>query len=454
MTSDGGTAATDHRGRRRVVVTGMGVKSPAGQTVEDMWSGLLAARSAAAPVTLFDAADHSVDFACEVTGFDAVAYVGPKEVRRTDRTALLGLAAAADAIAAATATAPFGVDPVRCGVVAGSGIGGIRTLEDQVIGYAEKGPGRVGPFLVPMMMANATAALVGIHNGFTGPNTAVATACATGAHAIGDGARLIRDEPAWQAARSETPHSQRRSELGTLISPAHRADFLLGATIFGAMSVGLWATFSWLPAWAESLMAPGAGGQQERGVLVMVLGMGGIVGGALSGFLANRFGRRGTLLFSFAGAFVASMILFLANSTFTQAVFVQTAVLALFFGISQGTLTVYIPELFPTGVRATATGICFNMGRIVTSVAVFFVGVLVPILGGYGTSLSVFSGMYLIGFVATLIGRETKGRSAVIAPAQRQTPVHLGTEMPGSPPAAAPGAVSLSDAVALPDLSD
>ncbi len=193
MSSDGGSAATDHRGRRRVVVTGMGVKSPAGQTVEDMWSGLLAARSAAAPVTLFDAADHSVDFACEVTDFDAVAYVGPKEVRRTDRTALLGLAAAADAIAEATASSPFGVDPVRCGVVAGSGIGGIRTLEDQVIGYAEKGPGRVGPFLVPMMMANATAALVGIHNGFTGPNTAVATACATGAHAIGDGARLIRD---------------------------------------------------------------------------------------------------------------------------------------------------------------------------------------------------------------------------------------------------------------------
>ena len=193
MSGDGGTAATDHRGRRRVVVTGMGVKSPAGQTVEDMWSGLLAATSAAAPVTLFDAVDHSVDFACEVTGFDAVAYVGPKEVRRTDRTALLGLAAAADAIAAATSAAPFGVDPVRCGVVAGSGIGGIRTLEDQVISYAEKGPGRVGPFLVPMMMANATAALVGIHNGFTGPNTAVATACATGAHAIGDGARLIRD---------------------------------------------------------------------------------------------------------------------------------------------------------------------------------------------------------------------------------------------------------------------
>jgi 3-oxoacyl-[acyl-carrier-protein] synthase II len=88
---------------------------------------------------------------------------------------------------------PFGVPPVRCGVVAGSGIGGIRTLEDQVIGYAAKGPGKVGPFLVPMMMANATAALVGIRHGLTGPNTAVSTACATGANAIGDGTRLVRD---------------------------------------------------------------------------------------------------------------------------------------------------------------------------------------------------------------------------------------------------------------------
>ncbi|HKE77628.1 MAG TPA: beta-ketoacyl-ACP synthase II [Acidimicrobiales bacterium] len=184
---------TDHRGRPRVAVTGMGVKAPTGLTVDELWSGLMAARSAAAPITLFDAAQHSVGFACEVPGFDAVPYVGPKEVRRTDRAALLGIAAAADALAAAEADAPLGADPQRCGVVAGSGVGGIRTLEDQVIGYAERGPSKVGPFLVPMMMANATAALVGIRHGFTGPNLAVATACATGAHAIGEGARYVRD---------------------------------------------------------------------------------------------------------------------------------------------------------------------------------------------------------------------------------------------------------------------
>jgi 3-oxoacyl-[acyl-carrier-protein] synthase II len=189
----GPTGATDHRGRPRVVVTGMGVKAPGGLTVDELWASLMAPRPAAAPVTLFDASELSVGFACEVAGFDPEPYVGPKEVRRTDRVALLGIAASSDALAAATATAPLGVEPVRCGVVAGSGIGGIRTLEQQILTYAEKGPSKVGPFLVPMMMANATAALIGIRNGFTGPNTAVATACATGANAIGEGARLVRD---------------------------------------------------------------------------------------------------------------------------------------------------------------------------------------------------------------------------------------------------------------------
>jgi 3-oxoacyl-[acyl-carrier-protein] synthase II len=200
-------AVTDHRGRPRVAVTGIGAKAPGGQTVDELWDTLLAARPAAAPITLYDASGHSVRFACEVRGFDAVPYVGPKEVRRTDRAALLAVAAAADAVGDATgvsmdptgellpAPSPddLGADPVRCAVVAGSGIGGIRTLEDQVIGYVEKGPSRVGPFLVPMMMPNAAAALVAIRHGFTGPNLAVATACATGAHAIGEGARLLRD---------------------------------------------------------------------------------------------------------------------------------------------------------------------------------------------------------------------------------------------------------------------
>ena len=191
---------TDHRGRPRVVVTGMGVKTPAGLTVQEMWDRLLAGTPAAGPITLFDPAEHSVKIACEVRDFDPEAYVGPKEVRRTDRATLLGLAAATDAIVDAGAQPRDGGEddglaaPAhRRGVVAGSGVGGIRTLEDQVISYAEKGPMRTSPFLVPMMMANATAATIAIHQGWTGPNLAVATACATGANAIGEGGRLVRD---------------------------------------------------------------------------------------------------------------------------------------------------------------------------------------------------------------------------------------------------------------------
>jgi 3-oxoacyl-[acyl-carrier-protein] synthase II len=188
--------STPPRPRTRVVVTGIGVKTPAGQTTEDFWQGVLAAKSAAAPVTLFDASDHSVGIGCEVRDFDAVPYVGPKEVRRTDRAALLGLTAAMDAITEATEQSARGdlrAAAHRRGVVAGSGVGGIRTLEDQVIEYAARGPSRTSPFLVPMMMVNATAALIAIHHGWTGPNLAVATACATGANAIGEGARMVRE---------------------------------------------------------------------------------------------------------------------------------------------------------------------------------------------------------------------------------------------------------------------
>ena len=172
----------------------MGVKAPAGLTVEDLWDGLLAATSEAAPITLFDASRHSVGFACEVPGFDPVPYVGPKEPRRTDRAALLGVAAAADAIAHAAADAPLGADPLRCGVVAGSGVGGIRTLEDQVLIYAEKGAveGRPVPRADDDGQRHRRAGRAS-SNGFTGPNLAVATACATGAHAIGEAARYVRD---------------------------------------------------------------------------------------------------------------------------------------------------------------------------------------------------------------------------------------------------------------------
>lgn len=184
------SSAVDHRGRPRVAVTGLGVKSPAGNDVASFWETVLAGRSMAANIDRFDTSDLPVRFACEVKDFDAVEYLGPKEVRRVDRNAQLGFAAGIDAFRDAGDT---GADPARCAVVAGVGIGGLATLEDQEKVLIERGPTRVTPFLVPMMMPNATPAIVAMELGWTGPNICIATACAAGTHALGEGARLIRD---------------------------------------------------------------------------------------------------------------------------------------------------------------------------------------------------------------------------------------------------------------------
>ena len=197
--------------------------------------------------------------------------------------------------------------------------------------------------------------------------------------------------------------------FGQLFRPPHRATFLVGATIFGSMLVGIWAVFSWLPPWAQRLIGMDQDGQRQRGLLMMLLGGGGIAGGIGGGFLANALGRRRSLLIAFAGAFTASFLLFKTNDAFAPIIYAETAFLAVFFGISQGILTAYVPELFPAAIRSTATGVCFNAGRVVTAGAVFFVGLLVPVLGGYGDAVFVFSLTYVLGFVAALFGKETKG---------------------------------------------
>ena len=179
--------------RVRVAVTGLGVKSPAGTDLDTFWSTLVAGRSTAATITRYDPSPLPVRFGCEVHDFDPAPYLGPKEARRVDRVTQLGFAAAADALADA---GDPGADPARCAVIIGTGIGGLITLEEQVAQYMEKGAARVSPFFVPMMMANATAGTIAMQLGWTGPNLCIATACAASAHAIGEAARLIRDQTA------------------------------------------------------------------------------------------------------------------------------------------------------------------------------------------------------------------------------------------------------------------
>ena len=177
-------------GRRRVAVTGMGVKAPGGTTVEALWSSLTAGRGTAAPVRRFDAADVPVPFACEVDGFDPGDYVNRKEAKRLDRTTQLALGAGLDAVAAAGS---LDANPARCGVVAGTGLGGVETIVTQVRICITESCERMHPLGVPMLMPNAGAANLAMTLGWTGPNMTITTACAAGAHAIGEAARLIRE---------------------------------------------------------------------------------------------------------------------------------------------------------------------------------------------------------------------------------------------------------------------
>jgi 3-oxoacyl-[acyl-carrier-protein] synthase II len=183
----------DHRGRVRVAVTGLGVKSPAGTDLATFWSTLVAGRSTAAVISRYDPSDLPVRFGCEVRDFDPTEHLGPKEARRVDRVTQLGFAASVDALADA---GEHRCDPARSAVIVGTGVGGLITLEEQVGIYNAKGAARVSPFLVPMMMANATAGTIAMQFGWKGPNFCVSTACAASANAIGEAARLIRDDSA------------------------------------------------------------------------------------------------------------------------------------------------------------------------------------------------------------------------------------------------------------------
>lgn len=180
----------DQRGRPRVVITGAGVKAPGGNDVDTFWARLRSGRSAAAAITRFDPVALPVKIAGEVRDFDPEPYLGRKEPRRLDRVTHLGFAAAIDALEAAGET---GADPSRRAVIVGTGVGGLDTLESNLEIYFTREPMRVSPFFVPMMMPNATAGVIGMHIGWTGPNVCIATACAAGSHAVGEGARLIRD---------------------------------------------------------------------------------------------------------------------------------------------------------------------------------------------------------------------------------------------------------------------
>jgi 3-oxoacyl-[acyl-carrier-protein] synthase II len=181
--------------RRRVVITGLGTVNSLCSEVPGLWRALCAGRSGIGRIEQFDTSAFKVHFGGEVKDFDPKTVLDTKTVRHLDRFAQFAL------VAALTAVKDSGLavdheDPFRCGVILGSGIGGLNEFEEQHERYLSGGPGKISPFVIPKMIANAAAGHISIHFGFQGPNTAIATACASAAHALSDAVRVVQNDEA------------------------------------------------------------------------------------------------------------------------------------------------------------------------------------------------------------------------------------------------------------------
>jgi len=202
---------------RRVVVTGLGLVTPLACGVEETWSRLIAGQSGAGPITRFDPANVVTQYACEIPmgdgsdgTFNPDQWMEPKDRRKVDDFILYGLAAAVQAVADSGWAPATEDERCRTGVMIGSGIGGLTSIAETAVLIKEKGPRRVSPFFIPGALINLISGQVSIRFGFKGPNHAVVTACSTGAHAIGDAARLIQwgDADVMVAGGAESPISE------------------------------------------------------------------------------------------------------------------------------------------------------------------------------------------------------------------------------------------------------
>lgn len=202
---------------RRVVVTGLGMVTPLACGVEETWTRILAGQSGAGPITRFDTSNVITTYACEIPRgdgsdgtFNPDEWMEPKEQRKVDDFILYGMAAAVQAVKDSGWEAKTTEDQERTGVMIGSGIGGLSSIADTAVLIKERGPKRVSPFFIPGALINLISGQVSIRFGYKGPNHAVVTACSTGAHAIGDAARLIQlgDADVMVAGGAESPISE------------------------------------------------------------------------------------------------------------------------------------------------------------------------------------------------------------------------------------------------------
>jgi MFS family permease len=187
---------------------------------------------------------------------------------------------------------------------------------------------------------------------------------------------------------------------------ASRRDLVVGSILFGCILIALWAAFSWLPTWASTLFPGTDAGASARGLVMMALGGGGIVGSIFAGPVARRIGRVRSLGVCYAGAAVMSLLLYGLTPAGIGPFAAFVAVLTVFFGMSQGLMAFYIPELFPRRIRAMSVGLCFNVGRLTTALAVLQIGVIAASLGGFRQALMAFSSTLVAGMITLRFARE------------------------------------------------
>lgn len=211
---------------------------------------------------------------------------------------------------------------------------------------------------------------------------------------------LLQESDRWKQNKQQSNDQQ-----ATVYLKSYYLQLIMGSIIFGTMLIGLWAVFSWVPTWVQSILV-NSDGQKERSASMMILGGGAILGGIVSGWIINIMGFRKAMLLCFGGCFTLCVVVFKFNTSYSDTLLWELGLLSIFFGISQGVLSGYLPQLFPVAVRGTATGLCFNTGRVFTSAAVFFVGSWVTALGGYGNSIFFFSWVFVIGFIAVILSKE------------------------------------------------
>ena len=224
---------------------------------------------------------------------------------------------------------------------------------------------------------------------------------------------VVRESDMWTASvRAGSGGAQ------SIWSIAYRKDLTIAVCLFGSMLLGIWTVFGWMPTYIAKISLP-EHSQQNRALATIMFGAGNVFGGLFSGVLSNRFGRRGAAAVGYVGCLLATVLtlqsglgVYASGAQLvgpTPFMFVGAFAICTFIGLNQGVLSGYIPELFPTSVRGAATGFGMNLGRVITAVGVFFLGLLVEYFGGYHNAITIFAMAYVIGLVTLMQARETRG---------------------------------------------